>query len=123
MVRPPLHHLGQRTGRMSWRAYLYDVQTGQLAQEIDIPSFSWSMTVSDCSFTTTKDKGLGDDSISGLELPWTEIPGTTPAARAAALQPYKRGLALFWRSPMDDPSSLGTPILAGALGRAHVQLA
>ena len=116
MVRPPLHHLGQRTGRMSWRAYLYDVQTGQLAQEIDIPSFSWSMTVSDCSFTTTKDKGLGDDSISGLELPWTEIPGTTPAARAAALQPYKRGLALFWRSPMDDPSSLGTPILAGALG-------
>lgn len=101
---------------MSWRAFLYDVQSGQLAQEIDIPSFSWSMTVSDCSFTTTKDKGLGDDSISGLELPWTEIPGTTPAARAAALQPYKRGLALFWRSPMDDPSSLGTPILAGALG-------
>lgn len=101
---------------MSWRAFLYDVQSGQLAQEIDIPSFSWSMTVSDCSFTTTKDKGLGDDTISGLELPWTEIPGETPAARASALQPYKRGLALFWRSPMDDPSSLGTPILAGALG-------
>lgn len=41
---------------MTWVAYLYDTVSGQLAQEIDIPSFTWSMTVSDSSFSTTKDK-------------------------------------------------------------------
>ena len=66
---------------MSWVAYLYDTVSGQLAQEIDIPSFTWSMTVSDSSFSTTKDKGVGDDEVSGLELPWSQIPGDDPAAR------------------------------------------
>lgn len=101
---------------MSWVAYLYDTVSGQLAQEIDIPSFTWSMTVSDSSFSTTKDKGVGDDEVSGLELPWSQIPGDDPAARAAALQPYKRGLVLCWKSVLDDTASMGTPILAGALG-------
>lgn len=101
---------------MTWMAYLYDTVSGQLAQEIDIPSFTWSMTVSDSSFSTTKDKGVGDDEVSGLELPWTQIPGDGPAARAAALQPYKRGLVLCWKSVLDDITSMGTPILAGALG-------
>ena len=101
---------------MTWMAYLYDTVSGQLAQEIDIPSFTWSMTVSDSSFSTAKDKGVGDDEVSGLELPWTQIPGDGPAARAAALQPYKRGLVLCWKSVLDDITSMGTPILAGALG-------
>ena len=101
---------------MSWVAYLYDTVSGQLAQEIDIPSFTWSMTVSDSSFSTTKDKGVGDDEVSGLELPWSQIPGDDPDARAAALQPYKRGLVLCWKSVLDDTASMGTPILAGALG-------
>lgn len=101
---------------MTWVAYLYDTVSGQLAQEIDIPSFTWSMTVSDSSFSTTKDKGVGDDEVSGLELPWSQIPGDDPAARAAALQPYKRGLVLCWKSVLDDTASMGTPILAGALG-------
>ena len=117
MVRQAIHHLGQGTGGlMAWMAYLYDTVSGQLAQEIDIPSFTWSMTVSDSSFSTTKDKGVGDDEVSGLELPWTQIPGDGPAARAAALQPYKRGLVLCWKSVLDDITSMGTPILAGALG-------
>ena len=76
------------------------------------------MTVSDSSFSTTSQhgKGVGDDELTGLELPWSQIPGTTPAARASALQPYKRGIALFWKSTLDDIASLGTPVLAGALG-------
>lgn len=116
-MRQAIHHLGQGTGGlMTWMAYLYDTVSGQLAQEIDIPSFTWSMTVSDSSFSTTKDKGVGDDEVSGLELPWTQIPGDGPAARAAALQPYKRGLVLCWKSVLDDITSMGTPILAGALG-------
>lgn len=102
---------------MSWSAYLYDTMTGLLAQRLDVPSFSWSMTVSDSSFSTTaQGKGVGDDELSGMELPWSQIPGDTPAARAAALQPYKRGIVLFWKSPSDDPVSIGCPILAGALG-------
>lgn len=116
-MRQAIHHLGQGTGGlMTWMAYLYDTVSGQLAQEIDIPSFTWSMTVSDSSFSTAKDKGVGDDEVSGLELPWTQIPGDGPAARAAALQPYKRGLVLCWKSVLDDITSMGTPILAGALG-------
>ena len=88
---------------MTWVAYLYDTVSGQLAQEIDIPSFTWSMTVSDSSFSTTKDKGVGDDEVSGLELPWTQIPGDDPAARAAALQPYSVALCcvgrVCWMTP------------------------
>ena len=55
---------------MSWRACLCDTMTGLLGQQIDIPSFTWSMTVSDSSFSTTRDKGVGEDEASGLQLPW-----------------------------------------------------
>lgn len=108
--------VGQGRKPVTWNAYLYDTCTGLLAQRIDIPSFSWSMTVSDSSFSTASGKDVGEDESSGLQLPWTQIPGDTPAARAQALQPYKRGIVLFWKSPLDDAGSLGTPILAGALG-------
>lgn len=101
---------------MSWSAYLYDTMTGLLAQKIDIPSFSWSMSVSDSSFTTTTGKDVGVDEVSGLQLPWSQIPGVDAAAKASALQPYKRGLVLFWRTGREDADSLGTPVLAGALG-------
>lgn len=101
---------------MTWAAYLYDTTTGLLDQQIDIPSFTWSMTISDSALATAQGKGTGEDDISGLELPWSQIPGTTPAARATALQPYKRGIALLWRTPTDDPESIGTPIIAGPLG-------
>ncbi|KAB8292587.1 hypothetical protein [Bifidobacterium apri] len=101
---------------MTWSAYLYDTMTGLLAQKIDIPSFSWSMSVSDSSFTTTTGKDVGVDEVSGLQLPWSQIPGVDAAAKASALQPYKRGLVLFWRTGREDAGSLGTPVLAGALG-------
>ena len=101
---------------MAWSAYLYDTMTGLLAQKIDIPSFSWSMSVSDSSFTTTTGKDVGVDEVSGLQLPWSQIPGVDAAAKASTLQPYKRGLVLFWRTGREDAGSLGTPVLAGALG-------
>lgn len=102
--------------RDGWNAFLYDTVTGLLGQQIDIPSFTWSMSVSDASFSTTKDKGFGIDDVSGLELPWGQIPGVDAAARASALMPYKRGLVLFWHSQADDPNKPGRPVLAGALG-------
>lgn len=102
--------------RDGWNAFLYDTVTGLLGQQIDVPSFTWSMSVSDASFSTTKDKGFGIDDVSGLELPWVQIPGVDAAARASALMPYKRGLVLFWHSQADDPNRPGRPVLAGALG-------
>ena len=99
-----------------WNCFLYDTITGLLAQRIDVPSFTWSMSVSDASFATSKDKGFGVDDVSGIELPWGQIPGDSPAARASALMPYKRGIVLFWHSAADDPNLPGRPVLAGALG-------
>ena len=75
--------MGQGYGEVSWSAYLYDTMTGLLAEPVDVPNFTWSMTVSDSSFSTSQGKGVGDDEVGGLELPWSQIPGDTPAARAA----------------------------------------
>lgn len=99
-----------------WNFFLYDTMSGRLAQQIDVPAFTWSMSVSDASFATSKDKGVGEDDLSGLELPWGQIPGVDAAARASALMPYKRGIVAFWHSQADDPNKPGRPILAGALG-------
>ena len=104
------------TYRDGWNFFLYDTMSGRLAQQIDVPAFTWSMSVSDASFATSKDKGVGEDDLSGLELPWGQIPGVNAAARASALMPYKRGIVAFWHSQADDPNKPGTPILAGALG-------
>lgn len=104
------------TYRDGWVFFLYDTTTGLLAQQIDVPAFTWSMSVSDASFSTSKDKGVGEDDLSGLELPWGQIPGVDAAARAATLMPYKRGIVAFWHSQADDPNKPGRPILAGALG-------
>ena len=104
------------TYRDGWVFFLYDTTTGLLAQQIDVPAFTWSMSVSDASFSTSKDKGVGVDDLSGLELPWGQIPGVDAAARASALMPYKRGIVAFWHSQADDPNNPGRPILAGALG-------
>lgn len=101
---------------MTWQAYVFDTVTGQLAQQLDVPSFSWSVSVSDCSFSTTTSKNVGEDEISGLQLPWSSIPGSTPMDRAAVLQPYRRGLVLLWKTTYDDAGSLGAPIVAGAFG-------
>lgn len=104
------------TYRDGWVFFLYDTMSGRLAQQIDVPAFTWSMSVSDASFSTSKDKGVGEDDLSGLELPWGQIPGVNAAARASALMPYKRGIVAFWHSQADDPNKPGTPVLAGALG-------
>lgn len=104
------------TYRDGWVFFLYDTMTGLLGQQIDVPAFTWSMSVSDASFSTSKDKGVGEDDLSGLELPWGQIPGVDAAARASALMPYKRGIVAFWHSQADDPNNPGRPILAGALG-------
>ena len=39
-------------------AYIVDTIAGRILAPIDLPSFSWSVSVSDSSLATTKDKGV-----------------------------------------------------------------
>lgn len=79
-----------------WSTYLFDVLSGRLIAPIDIPNASWSMTVSNASLSTTKDKGTGEDDISGLTVPWSAVPGETRETKNEMLAEYRRGLCLMW---------------------------
>lgn len=92
---------------MPWSYRLFDTMTGLLAEPIDIPSMSWSANVSDTSLSTTKDKGSGDMSGSGISLPWGAVPGATREAKLKAIAPMKRGLVVFWDKQ---------PVVAGVIG-------
>lgn len=95
-----------------WRCFLCDTMTGLLGAEIDIPAFSWSITISDCSFDTTADKGTGEGEVSSIVLPWTSIPGDTPEKRGAEVATGRRGLVMCW----EDDSGDTVPLLFGAIG-------
>ena len=99
---------------MSWVAYLVDTMTGLIGSPIDLPAFSWSVSVSDSSLATTRDKGVGENEASGLRVPWSAVPASTPAQRASALCADKRGVVLAWRTG-EDPEEIGTPVLMGAI--------
>ncbi len=99
-----------------WRCYLMDTMTGVLRAPIDIPSFSWAMSISDSSLSTTRDKGTGEGEASSITVPWSAVPGDTPTARSSALSPARRSLALFWWTS-EDGDGYGTPIIVGAIGQ------
>lgn len=100
-----------------WAAYTTDLMTGQLEKFIDIPSFSWTVTVNDSSMSTTKKKEVGLDDVTGITLPWEAIPGDTPQEKFESIESGRKGLALFWRTDEDVRSgSLGRPILWGGIG-------
>lgn len=90
-----------------WSCQLFDTLTGQLAEPIDIPSVSWSVNVSDCSLSTTRDKGTGEGELNSLTLPWESVPGTTKEAKQRAIASYRRGLILSWD---------GIAVVAGIIG-------
>lgn len=99
---------------MSWRAYVCDTMSGLLVAPVDIPSFGWSVSVSDSTLATTRDKGTGEYDASGLRLPWSSVPGATGADKANLLAQDKRSICLFWRTS-SDPMELGAPVLFGAI--------
>lgn len=90
-----------------WSAYIADTMTGQLDVPIDLPSFRWSVSVSDCSMSTTRDKGTAADDATGLQLPWGAVPARTPEGRESMLASSRRSIALCWD---------GTPVVFGAIG-------
>lgn len=94
-----------------WRCFLCDTADGRLRSEIDVPSFSWTVTVSDCSFDTTNDKGTGEGEVSKVTLSWMSLPGSTADERGAAVATGRRGMVLCW----DDGDEM-YPIVMGAIG-------
>lgn len=90
-----------------WSCTLFDTLTGQLAEPIDIPNVSWSVSVSDCSLSTVRDKGTGEDEMNSLTLPWEAVPGADKGAKQRAIASYRRGLVLCWD---------GIAVVAGIIG-------
>ncbi|MBY8967940.1 hypothetical protein KHP57_19835, partial [Algiphilus sp. NNCM1] len=94
-----------------------DTISGQIMCPIDLPNFSWSVSVADSSLSTTKSKGVGQNEVSGLKVPWTAVPANSPSERSRLLAPDRRSIALCWTSPLDSEDAIGTPILCGLIGQ------
>lgn len=97
---------------MSWRLYTADTITGQLRRPIDVPSCSWSLSVSDASLATTRDKGTGEGEASSLTVPWSAVWGSTARERAQELTAGKRAIVLCW-----EEGGSTVPLVFGAIGQ------
>lgn len=97
-----------------WRVYLGDTMSGALTQPIDVPGFTWTVSVSDATFNIGRDKekGVGEDDASGVNLPMSSVPARTVAERCSMLMPYKRSLLLAW----EDRYGRLFPVCWGAIG-------
>jgi len=104
---------------MTWRPWLTDLQTGFLRVPVDIPQFSWSVTVKDTALVTTPDHGVGnffETAATGLTIPLGDLPATTSAERFSLIAPGRTGLALLWETEQDHRDSRpGTPLLWGGI--------
>lgn len=96
-----------------WRCFLGDTMSGALANEIDVPQFSWTVSVSDATFRTERDKGVGAGEGGGLKLPWTQIPARDASERSSMVMPLKRSMMLAWV----DSDGIVSPIVWGAIGQ------
>lgn len=100
-----------------WRAYITDIHTGLIEQPIDIPNFSWDITVNDSALSTTRSKAVGKDDVQSITLPWGAVPGRTARQRFEAIEPGRKAIALFWQTEEDEQNGvIGTPILWGGIG-------
>lgn len=97
---------------MSWRLYTADTITGELRRPIDVPSCSWSLSVSDAALSTTRDKGTGEGEASSLMVPWSAVWGSTARERARELTAGKRAIALCW-----EEGGSTVPLVFGAIGQ------
>lgn len=95
-----------------WRCYLGDTMSGQIAEEIDVPAFSWTVTVSDATFRTEKDKGVGIDEAGGLKLSWGQLAARSVGERTSLVMTLKRCMVLGW----EDADGIFFPVVWGAIG-------
>jgi hypothetical protein len=109
---------------MTWAHWLTDARTGRIIRRIDIPSFSWELSVSDFGFSTT-DKNLGEEDASSLSVPFSQFDiydesgllthQSTPSEINSMLSIGRRALVSSWMfEGMPDPR--GVPLWWGALG-------
>lgn len=97
---------------MGWRCLICDTATGQVVAPIDIPSLRWTLTVSDCSMSTERDKGTGDADATGLQVPWSAVPATDAYGRSRMLASYRRAISLVW----EHGDGTASPVVFGAIG-------
>lgn len=97
---------------MGWRCLICDTTTGQVVAPIDIPSLRWTLTVSDCSMSTERDKGTGDAGATGLQVPWSAVPATDAYGRSRMLASYRRAIVLVW----EHGDGTASPVVFGAIG-------
>lgn len=109
---------------MTWAHWLTDARTGRIIRRIDIPSFSWELSVSDFGFSTT-DKNLGEMDASSLSVPFNQFDiydesgllthQSTPSEINSMLSIGRRALVSSWMyDGMPDPR--GVPLWWGMLG-------
>lgn len=101
---------------MAWRCWLCDTMTGRVDVPIDLTSFSWSLSIGDSTLATTRDKGTGDETGTGMSLPVTAFPAADKAALSRMLAATRRALVLCW----DDGSDMGVPVVWGMMGETKV---
>ena len=101
---------------MGWRCWLCDTMTGLVDVPIDMPTFSWSLSIGDSTLATTRDKGTGDETGTGMQLPLTAFPAATREALARMVAPTRRAMVLAW----DDGSDMGVPIVWGVMGEPTI---
>lgn len=94
-----------------WKAYLCKTLTGEVLSEVDIPSFSWSLSINSAEMSTTREFSLGEGEGSGVELPWIAVSSTSRQAAAELLATGKRAIALGW-----EQEGEWKPIVWGAIG-------
>ena len=109
---------------MTWRLWLTDARTGLMVRPLDVPSFSWTMTVGSFGFSTTS-KDLGEEDASSLTVPFSQLDEygpdgslvhrATPAEIDSVLGMGRRALTVCWDyEGCSDPR--GIPLMWGVLG-------
>ena len=99
---------------MSWRVWVVDARDGRIIAPVDVPSFQWQLSIRDSSFETTS-REPGDRTASGLTLPWSALPASTPAERSLLLDSTRRALCLSWAGSYEG-DDFGTPVIWGVVG-------
>ena len=99
---------------MSWLTYLGDTMTGALSRTVDVPSFTWTLSVSDSTLTIgrDRDKGVGETDGGGVRLRYSQLGDLGPEALCAEIMPLKRSMCLVWV----DRHGVQWPVVWGAVG-------
>lgn len=102
---------------MTWGCYITDLETGRIGSYIDLPSFSWTLTVNDSSMSTTPTKHVGLDDVQSITVPWSAVPGETQRDKYEAIESGRKAICLFWRDEESiRDNTIGDPVLWGGIG-------